>query len=95
MVRRSARQGKAEEHKSMLTSGKVPLEKTLLKSQGISTTKDCDRARSAMSGCLHQKTGLSASTITNDHKFASNLSHLDSTRCTSQQAQLLAYEKRL
>lgn len=49
-------------------------------------TKDCDRSRSAMGGCLHQETGLSASTVTHDHEFASNLSHLESTRYTSQQA---------
>ena len=78
----------------MLTSGKVPLEKTLFREHGLVSSKDCDSSESAIGGCLHQKTSLSTSTVTHDYEFAANLSHLDCTRSTSQRSSVLRNKRR-
>lgn len=74
----------------MLTSGKVPLEKTL-KSAQISycleddqTSRAVELAQIVAEKNSHQEAGLSASTITDNNKFAADFGHLGYARTTRQ-----------
>lgn len=61
-----------------LTSGKVPLEKTLPRKMVLASSKEIDAHsshQSAWGRSLHQQTSLSASTVTDDNKLASDLGH--------------------
>jgi hypothetical protein len=60
----------------MLTSGKVPFEKTL---QGKRSASYCRgmKLKADSRGDLHQQTGLTAGTIAYDDKLAADLGHLE------------------
>lgn len=62
----------------MLTSGKVPLEKTLMKKAEVSKRYAGRRGMlwwQWRRRHLHEKTGLSAGTVANDDELASDFSH--------------------
>lgn len=46
-------------------------------------------------GCLHQQTGFSAGTVTNDDEFAANLSHDMTSEGKGQQASVIDLRKKL
>lgn len=83
----------------MLTSGKVPLEKTLKKSTEsasiISDQRHLDLLKVSEEVDLHQKTGLSTGTVADDDKFAANFSHLDTRGVKGQQMQVWRRNRRL
>ena len=67
----------------MLTSGKVPLEKTLRRSLRLASSKHDQRHawhRGRLADKLHQQTSFPAGTITDDDEFAADLGHLDCSR---------------
>ena len=55
------------------TSGKVPLEKTLVTKR---QNTDLEDTISSIGQDSHQQTGLTAGTVTNDHELAADLGHL-------------------
>ena len=62
----------------MLTSGKVPLEKTLMKKAAVSNLYAPRRLIPWLQWSrrhLHQETGLSAGTVADDDELASDFSH--------------------
>lgn len=64
----------------LLTSGKVPLEKTLMKKAEVSKryARRCGMVWSQWKEKdLHKETGLSAGTVTNDDELASDFSHAE------------------
>lgn len=59
-----------------LTSGKVPLEKTLSMARSVrGGDEEQNAGRADEDGDLHQQTGLTAGTVTDDDQLSADLSH--------------------